>query len=474
MRLKNPSNTHSVAWGGRLLSLWEAGPPYELDPSTLATRPGPATLGGLVTPGAAPSTTGHAGLDAALRLGSALTAHPHVAPPPRCVAAGWDGPGGDATTDPVTDRRLCTWAWRSRLRLGAGGLTPEIHVDLAEFDGAWRRVGCAGLTLPGAAFNPHDAAVSLGATVFFQTATSFNPAPYILGLAGPAQCVHIDGSAPMLVHVVPRPAGPGEKAAEGGGGSGGVSSSSSPITLTADEASFLVHHANAFEVPGSRGRRIAVWSSGWGPEALAALASGGAKGSGMLGSWSVVLEGSFSAIPYSTLMQHTLDLDAGTVTRTTLYDATAMEHPKVNPAFASRPTRFVWFTAAAPGANPPGVSGPPQSIVKLDTLTGGTQVWSPGPRVFVEEIVFVPADTAGGGAAGAEDDGWLAAMTFDAATKTSSLVILDAADVASGPIARVRLSHAVPHGLHGDWTDVVYGPGSEVAYAPSDVEEEES
>jgi all-trans-8'-apo-beta-carotenal 15,15'-oxygenase len=96
--------------------------------------------------------------------------------------------------------------------------------------------------------------------------------------------------------------------------------------------------------------------------------------------------------------------------------------------------------------------------------------------VFTEEIVFVPAGGVGCAPAtgAAEDDGWLLAMTFDGATKTSTLIILDAADVASGPVARVRLSHAVPHGLHGDWTDVVYGPASEVAWdAPSDVEEGE-
>jgi len=34
----NSSNTHVVRHAGKLLSLWEAGPPYELDPDTLETR----------------------------------------------------------------------------------------------------------------------------------------------------------------------------------------------------------------------------------------------------------------------------------------------------------------------------------------------------------------------------------------------------------------------------------------------------
>jgi all-trans-8'-apo-beta-carotenal 15,15'-oxygenase len=31
----------------------------------------------------------------------------------------------------------------------------------------------------------------------------------------------------------------------------------------------------------------------------------------------------------------------------------------------------------------------------------------------------------------------------------SSLVVLDGADVAAGPVARVWLNHRIPHGLHG-------------------------
>jgi all-trans-8'-apo-beta-carotenal 15,15'-oxygenase len=43
----NVSNTSVVMEGGRLLSLWEGGPPYELDPATLETR-GVADFGGML------------------------------------------------------------------------------------------------------------------------------------------------------------------------------------------------------------------------------------------------------------------------------------------------------------------------------------------------------------------------------------------------------------------------------------------
>ena len=50
----------------------------------------------------------------------------------------------------------------------------------------------------------------------------------------------------------------------------------------------------------------------------------------------------------------------GKVTRTPLYEDGNMDHPKVNPNFYSRPTRFVWFNAAAQPVAEAGVSAPPQ------------------------------------------------------------------------------------------------------------------
>lgn len=38
--------------------------------------------------------------------------------------------------------------------------------------------------------------------------------------------------------------------------------------------------------------------------------------------------------------------------------------------------------------------------------------------------------------------------------------ILDAADIAKGPIARVHLTHHVPHGLHGSYSETYFGPSS--------------
>ena len=51
----------------------------------------------------------------------------------------------------------------------------------------------------------------------------------------------------------------------------------------------------------------------------------------------------------------------------------------------------------------------------------------------------------------AEGDGWLLTVAWRAAEARSELLVLDAGDVAAGPIATVMLPGRVPHGFHGTW-----------------------
>lgn len=36
--------------------------------------------------------------------------------------------------------------------------------------------------------------------------------------------------------------------------------------------------------------------------------------------------------------------------------------------------------------------------------------------------------------------------------------VLDAANFTKGPLARIHLSHHIPHGLHGMYSEKYYGP----------------
>lgn len=71
------------------------------------------------------------------------------------------------------------------------------------------------------------------------------------------------------------------------------------------------------------------------------------------------------------------------------------------------------------------------------------QRWSPGQDSFSMEPIFVPRPQRS-----AEDDGWLLAPVFRAATSTTDLVILDAQDLRKGPLATIRLPHHIPIGVH--------------------------
>jgi carotenoid cleavage dioxygenase len=61
------------------------------------------------------------------------------------------------------------------------------------------------------------------------------------------------------------------------------------------------------------------------------------------------------------------------------------------------------------------------------------------------EVVFAPA------ASGAPDQGYYVTFRTDLQTLLSDWVVLDAANIAAGPLAVVPLPFRVPLGLHGNW-----------------------
>ncbi len=67
-------------------------------------------------------------------------------------------------------------------------------------------------------------------------------------------------------------------------------------------------------------------------------------------------------------------------------------------------------------------------------------------QALVSEPIFVPASDSA-----AEGEGYVLAVSTSFETRTSSLDIFDAQQVANGPVAKVHLSHRVPAGFHGGW-----------------------
>jgi carotenoid cleavage dioxygenase-like enzyme len=89
-------------------------------------------------------------------------------------------------------------------------------------------------------------------------------------------------------------------------------------------------------------------------------------------------------------------------------------------------------------------------LLRYDRLTGERQEHRFGAGRFGSEAPFAPRDGSahdpGSGA-----DGYLVSFVTDERVGRSEVEILDAADIAAGPVARVLLPQRVPVGFHATW-----------------------
>jgi carotenoid cleavage dioxygenase len=117
-----------------------------------------------------------------------------------------------------------------------------------------------------------------------------------------------------------------------------------------------------------------------------------------------------------------------------------VEFPTTSTALTGRRTR--WAYTMVQTRERPLFRG----IVRHDLETGAAEEHSDGPGAFYSEAPFAPRD---GGIA--EDDGYLVSFVWNGAAGRSELHVLDAREVARGPIARVVLPQRVPLGFHATW-----------------------
>ncbi len=122
------------------------------------------------------------------------------------------------------------------------------------------------------------------------------------------------------------------------------------------------------------------------------------------------------------------------------FDDSSGEMPGMDLRFCGRPYRH-GFSA---GFTEPGADF--QTLFHYDWQTGQRDTYSPGPGFYTQEPVFVPRTPDG-----PEGDGYLLALQYDVAHDRSELLVLEALDLAAGPIARVQLPHRTGSGLHGAW-----------------------
>jgi carotenoid cleavage dioxygenase len=145
----------------------------------------------------------------------------------------------------------------------------------------------------------------------------------------------------------------------------------------------------------------------------------------------------------ATLTRWSFDLTSqSSMIRETKLDDLPGEFPRVDPRFECREYRHGWF--AGQSSDLRGTST--DTIAHYDRQTGLRSTCVVAAGDSVSEPVFVAAGEDAG-----EGQGWLLTVAYRARDDVSELLVLNALDVAAGPVASAILPRRVPFGFHGNW-----------------------
>jgi carotenoid cleavage dioxygenase-like enzyme len=138
--------------------------------------------------------------------------------------------------------------------------------------------------------------------------------------------------------------------------------------------------------------------------------------------------------PAPVLYRWRFNLKTGKTQEEAVDDA-GCEFPRLNEAILGRKARYGYV-----------MTGGMDGLAKYDLEKGASELHKHGKDHFGGEGVFVPRPDGKG-----EDDGWLVTYVHDQAENKSEMVVIDARDFRSPPVARVLLPQRVPFGFHGTW-----------------------
>ena len=140
------------------------------------------------------------------------------------------------------------------------------------------------------------------------------------------------------------------------------------------------------------------------------------------------------------LHQWRFNLNTGTVKETQI-DSVASDFPRINENFLGRHTRYGYAGRMTEGSMPLF-----DGVIKYDLNTNKSQTHEFESGCYGGEAVFAPRPDGKD-----EDDGWLITFVHNSQEETSELVVIDAQNVTSEPVARVLIPQRVPYGFHCAW-----------------------
>jgi carotenoid cleavage dioxygenase len=128
----------------------------------------------------------------------------------------------------------------------------------------------------------------------------------------------------------------------------------------------------------------------------------------------------------------------------TKLDDRSVEFPRINPSLVGKSNRYAYALASSNPKEPDF-----NEVVKYDFKNDTSEVYEYGPGKFGAEPVFVAAEGAK-----SEDEGYLLSLVYNQETDKSDLIILNAKEPKSGPLATIHLPQRVPYGFHGEWVNI--------------------
>jgi len=155
-------------------------------------------------------------------------------------------------------------------------------------------------------------------------------------------------------------------------------------------------------------------------------------------------EGNVLADNQGRLYEWRINLRTGQVAERTLSE-TPCDFTRVNDVHACHPTRYVYAGVFNP-TRPFTFDG----VMKFDNQSNKTMEFKYGGEKHGGEAVFAPRRNAA-----AEDDGYLIGFVHDEANNQSECLILDAQNIAAGPVATIIMPFRVPYGFHAGWVPAV-------------------
>ncbi len=286
-----------------------------------------------------------------------------------------------------------------------------------EFDANFALVeGGRSLTnVPGSALI-NDFAATKNYGVFVQPDISVNGMKFLLSKE-PGSVLTV-GNGPALLHLIPRP------------GSGKASASfPMPVDTVSDaNAQFI----NAYE----DGDNVIM-------DAIRSDSSSLDTSRSLQWPWAESIEQYRAVASRKSLWRYTIDTRRGVVTKTELYEGHS-SFGVINSEYSTQRHRYIYMNVGATGAQ----AAPPQGIACFDCETQQAQSWMPESYEFCGEPMYAPRK----GGEASENSGYILSVLYNGKQRKSELVILNASDVSRGPITRLSLGVAVPHGYFGCFT----------------------